>query len=243
MVLEKSGFWQKSSCDLIWIMRDVHADASPLESYLFHLFPSEPTELFPEARQASQDLNKAAISLSHNEARLMATMIRSHGCRKFVEIGTLTGASALWILQGLEEGGTLWTLEKDVKHAQAAREIFTKFNSGSTGRQVHLVEGDARETLQSLAAEGPFDGIFIDGNKAAYVDYLNWAEDHLRKGALILADNIFLGGAVFTGNQAQFSKKQIEIMRNFNERLADSQKYFSAIVPTGEGLFAAIKLF
>jgi predicted O-methyltransferase YrrM len=219
------------------------ADTSPLQSYLFHLYPHEPNDLFHQARQAAVALNKAAISLSHNEARLMACLIRSHGCKKVVEIGTLTGASALWILQGMGPGGSLWTLEKDPQHAQAARHIFQQYEQAHSDRQIHLVEGDARETLKSLGADGPFDGIFIDGNKAAYLDYLNWAEAHLEKGALILADNVFLGGAVFTGNTAQFSKKQIEVMRAFNERLADPEKYFSAIVPTGEGLFVAVKLF
>jgi predicted O-methyltransferase YrrM len=224
-------------------MRDLTQDASPLESYLFHLFPKEPTELFDQAREASKVLNKAAISLSHNEARLMSTLIRSHGCRKFVEIGTLTGASALWILHGLAEDGELWTLEKDPLHAKAAREIFDQFGQAGANKKVHLLEGDARETLKSLESHGPFDGIFIDGNKSAYGDYLSWSEKNLQKGALILADNIFLGGSVFTGNMAQFSKKQMEIMRAFNERLADPTKYFSAIAPTGEGLFVAIKLF
>lgn len=224
-------------------MRDITSDASPLESYLFHLYPAEPNDLFEEARKASQVLNKAAISLSHNEARLMSTLIRSHQCEKFVEIGTLTGASALWILHGLLSGGELWTLEKDSKHAAAAREIFEKYNQSNNDKKVNLIEGDAREKLKSLAVDGPFDGIFIDGNKSAYGDYLDWAEANLRQGALILADNIFLGGAVFTGNTAQFSKKQVEVMRRFNERLADPEKYFSAVVPTGEGLFVAIKLF
>jgi predicted O-methyltransferase YrrM len=173
----------------------------------------------------------------------MATLIHSHQCKKFVEVGTLTGASALWILQGLPEGGHLWTLEKDPLHARAAREIFDQYHQVQPSKGIHLIEGDARETLKTIEAEGPFDGIFIDGNKSAYGDYLDWAEAHLKKGALILADNIFLGGSVFTGNSAQFSKKQIEVMRNFNERLANPEKYFSAIAPTEEGLFVAVKLF
>jgi predicted O-methyltransferase YrrM len=224
-------------------MREITQDASPLESYLFHLYPYEPDENFARARDACRQLGKAAISLSHNEARLMSTLIRAHGCQRFVEIGTLTGASALWILHGMRAGGELWTCEKDEEHAQAAKEVFEHWGIQNPEKTVHLVEGDARETLKSIAADGPFDGIFIDGNKAAYGDYLDWAEQNLEKGALILADNIFLGGAVFTGNTAQFSRKQIEVMRSFNQRLADSQRYYSAVVPTGEGLFMAIKLF
>ncbi len=224
-------------------MRELDQEATPLENYLHHLFPHEPTVLFGKARAAAQTIGKAAISLSPAEARLMSTLIASHKCERFVEIGTLTGASALWILEGLASGGVLWTLEKDPTHAQLAQTIFAEWSVLSPGKAVHLVEGDAQQTLQSIQSHGPFDGIFIDGNKSAYGAYLDWVETHLKKGALILADNIFLGGSVLTGNKAQFSKKQISVMKEFNERLADPKRYQSAIVPTGEGLFMAIKLF
>lgn len=224
-------------------MRDLNPDLSPHETYLHNLFPHEPSELFAESRLKAEELGKAGISLSSAEARLMATLIQSHECKKFIEIGTLAGTSALWILHGLVKGGELWTLEKDLDHAAAAKEIFKQFQKQESSKTVHLIEGDARETLKSLEDKGPFDGIFIDGNKSAYEDYLDWAELNLKKGALILADNVFLGGAVATGNSATFSKKQIEIMKKFNSRLANPEKYLSAIVPTGEGFFVAVKLF
>jgi predicted O-methyltransferase YrrM len=224
-------------------MRDLSQDSSPLENYLHMLFPTEPSALFEEAREASRELGKAPISLSPHEARLMASLIHMHRCKKFVEVGTLTGLSALWILQGLETGGELWTLEKDEQHAKKARHIFEKYKKSHHDKKIHLIEGDAQATLQSLESKGPFDGIFIDGNKSAYGAYLDWAEKNLRKGGLILADNVFLGGAVLTGNKATFSKKQIDVMKSFNERLADPKRYMSAVIPTGEGLFMAMKLF
>jgi predicted O-methyltransferase YrrM len=207
------------------------------------LFPNEPHALFEEAREASRELGKAGISLSPHEARLMSVLIHMHKCQKFVEIGTLTGLSALWILQGLQPGGELWTLEKDEKHIKIANQVFEKYRKGDTDKKVNLLEGDAQVTFASLEGHGPFDGIFIDGNKSAYGVYLDWAEKNLRKGGLIIADNVFLGGAVLTGNKATFSKKQIEVMKAFNERLADPKLYLSSVIPTSEGLFVALKLF
>ena len=103
--------------------------------------------------------------------------------------------------------------------------------------------GDAREELEKLNSLGPFDGVFIDGNKAAYGDYLAWAEQNLRVGGVILADNIFLSGSVWgESTQQKFSDKQIRVMQEFNNRLSDPTKFQSAVVPTFEGLFVAIKL-
>ena len=223
-------------------MRDLTGNLSPEKNYLQNLFADEASPLFAKARESSDELGKTPISISAVEGRLISTLIRSHGCKKFVEIGTLTGYSALWIASSLAPGGKLWTFEKDKKHAAHAKQVLSQYQKQHPGIDLQVVEGDAMATLASIESEGPFDGIFIDGNKSAYVDYLNWAEKNLAPGALILADNIFLGGSVFSGNMAQYSKKQIAIMRTFNDRLADSKNYVSCIIPTEEGLFCAIKL-
>lgn len=215
------------------------SEVSTQDSYISSLFANE-TLTQQLSRQFAEELGLARISVSPAEAQVMKTLIKAHGCRRFVEIGTLTGLSAQYIVEALPAGGELWTLEKDPRHAQKAREVFAKLSWGD--KKIHLIEGDAREQLLQLEAQGPFDGIFIDGNKAAYFDYLMWAEKNLRSGALILADNIFLSGAVWGAETTQrFSSKQIEIMRKFNQRLADASLYDSAVLTTAEGLFMAVK--
>jgi predicted O-methyltransferase YrrM len=158
-----------------------------------------------------------------------------------VEIGTLTGLSGLYILDGLQPGGKLWTLEKSEIHAAKARPLLSEF-SAQTEKSVEVIVGDARETLIALRSQRPFDFIFIDGNKAAYGDYLNWAEENLKSGGLLVADNVFLGGRIFNLISEQPAEKQIEAMGRFNQRLMNSQIWNSTVVPTGEGLFIASKI-
>jgi predicted O-methyltransferase YrrM len=217
-----------------------------MEDYLVNLFAAQVPDRMQQARQHADRFGKGHISLGDLEAQLMATLIKTHGAKKFVEIGTLTGASALGIVQALGEGGELWTFEKDPEHAKVAAEILEarKGAKGAKGARVEVVVGNAVETLPGIEKFGPFDGIFIDGNKAAYGQYLDWAEKNVKKGGLILADNVFLRGSVFPGAPPSetFSKKQVEVMRTFNQRLADPQKYAGSIVPTTEGLYLATKL-
>lgn len=218
-------------------MRD--AVQSNREKYLDALVGAEDQPKL-QSRQFADELNLGRISISASEARLIQTLVQLHGCKKFVEIGTLTGLSAQYILEALPEYGELWTLEKDPVHAEKAQQIFSQLKLGT--KKVHLVVGDARVELEKLAALGPFDGVFIDGNKAAYLDYLLWAEKNLRPGGLVLADNVFLSGAVWGDSTTQkFSEKQIRIMQEVNLRLADRSLYTSSLIPTFEGLFAAIK--
>lgn len=200
----------------------------------------EETELKLQSRKCADELGLGRISISAAEAQLIKTLIRAHGAKKFVEIGTLTGLSAQYLFEALPEGGELWTLEKDPKHGEMAAQIFTQIDQSK--KKIHLVMGDAREELEKISVLGPFDGVFIDGNKAAYFDYLTWAEKNLRSGGLILADNVFLSGAVWgETTQQRFSEKQIRIMQEFNRRLADPQLFEGAMVPTFEGLCVAIK--
>jgi predicted O-methyltransferase YrrM len=224
-------------------MRINTLEGQKLNTYFQSLYPSEIDQLVLKARKLSEKFGKQSISMSHLEARILSTLIHAKGCHKFVEVGTLTGATAVWIAESLADNGELWTFEKDVQHAEAAQTIFEDYHQKSRTR-IHLKIGDAGQMLTSIESEGPFDGIFIDGNKSAYGRYLDWAELNVKKGGLIIADNIFLGGSVFDQEiDSKFSAKQIEVMQKFNKRLANTDKYQSCIVPTSEGLMVAMKMF
>ena len=211
------------------------------ENYLQSLYPQR-SERGEEARKAARDLGVEGISLRWSEAQILFFFVQLFQCEKFVEIGTLTGFSALAILSGLSEKGQLWSFEKDENRASLAQSIVQKFIQGSE-KKFHLQRGDAAFELEKIQSSGPFDGIFIDGNKAAYGIYLDWAEKNVRKGGLIVADNIFLSGTVWGEPLQNFSAKQIEVMRAVNKILVDPRRYLSCPIPTSEGLFVAKKLF
>ncbi len=196
--------------------------------------------LMVSAREKADELGLLGISLSFSEASLLTLVVQLAKCRKFVEIGTLTGFSSLAILEGIESGGHLWTFEKNPVHAKIADELL---QAGATakGKSVQVVQGDAEQELKTLEDQGPFDGIFIDGNKSAYLKYLDWAEKNIKQGGLIIADNVFLQGTVWGEENKKFSTKQIEVMKEFNKRLSDPEKYLFSLVPTTEGLIVAQK--
>lgn len=195
-----------------------------------------------QARQHAAELGLERISLGDMELAILKTLVKLSGAKKFVEIGTLTGVSGLAILSALPQGAELWTFEKEPRHAQLAEPVL-KEQAAKKNQKVHLVLGDAQKTLEQIENDGPFQGIFIDGNKSAYGSYLAWAEKHLSKGALLVADNVFLGGGVWGEKNHNFSAKQIEILNQFNQRLMDSRLYQTSLLPTLEGFSASVKLF
>ncbi len=192
------------------------------------------------ARKNSEGLGLGAISLSKAEAQILQFLVLMTDAGKVVEIGTLTGLSALYILDCLKTNGQLWTLEKSAEHAALAEVVLSDYIRKN---QCHILVGDAKEELAGLVTKGPFDVIFIDGNKAAYLDYFHWAVKNVKVGGLIVADNVFLAGAVWGDNSTQkFNEKQIKVVKEMNQ-LAFADKNLKAVVlPTEEGLLVCKKI-
>ena len=104
--------------------------------------------------------------------------------------------------------------------------------------------GDARENLSTLTGKAPFDLIFIDADKGSYPKYLDWAEENIKKGGIIIGDNTFLFGHMYDDEARgiEVSKNQFDGMSSFNKRLGDKSKYYTCMLPTSEGMSLAIKL-
>ncbi len=210
------------------------------QQYFETLFPRE-SDAILQSREFAHQLGRSGISLGPLECQILRFLVSFHKPKKFVEIGTLTGTTALTILEAMDSWAELWSFEKSKEHGDLALKAWES-EKNKNGKQFHLVLGDAKDTLQTIEGSGPFDGIFIDGNKAAYGDYLLWAEKNLRSGALVIADNVFLSGALWKGIQeTPFNEKQVSVMSEFNKRLTDPRFYKSCLVPTDEGLFVALK--
>lgn len=192
-----------------------------------------------QARQFSQQLGLDMISISPTEASLIGFITHMLQPKKIVEIGTLTGLSSLYFLETLQPDGKLWTFEKSTEHAALASQSLAKFiQSGHCEIKI----GDAIAQLPTIETEGPFDAIFIDGNKAAYYDYWVWAKNNIRSGGLIFIDNVFLAGAVWGDTSLQrFSDKQIANVQKMTKEIIADPEFASSFVPTTEGLLIARK--
>jgi caffeoyl-CoA O-methyltransferase len=203
-----------------------------LDRYVTDLFAREDDVLaWIKAETVRQDM--PAINLRPFEGRLLQILMFALGARRVVEIGTLAGYSGVWIARALPPGGRLYTLEKSSKHAQVAR---ASFERAGLSERVELLEGDAHDSLRKLASSGPFDLVFIDADKGGYIDYLNWAVDHLRPGGMVAAHNAFRHGGVLNPENEDDRKIQ-----EFNAALASDSRLESTIVAVGDGMAVGIK--
>ncbi|MFN3455853.1 MAG: O-methyltransferase [Pseudobdellovibrio sp.] len=215
-------------------------EKNPRYEYIEKCYGAE-TPQMQLSRQYADQLGLGAISISQTEARLMKFLLTLIKPQKMVEIGTLTGLSCQYFLQSLQQDGIIYTLEKSKEHLALASEPLKPWIEKG---QCILIEGDAREKLKEL--KGPFDAVFIDGNKAAYGDYWAWASHNITSGGLVLIDNVFLSGSVWSEvgesiNHQKFGDKQIKVMKQMIHDVLNHPDFESAFVPTEEGLLLAFK--
>jgi caffeoyl-CoA O-methyltransferase len=170
------------------------------------------------------------IQVSPSEGKLLGLLMRMIDARKVVELGTLAGYSAIHIARALGEGGKLYTVEIDPRHAAVAQ---ANLAAAGVADRVEIKIGGGVDVLRELAAHGPFDAVFLDADKEGYPHYAAWAARHLRRGGLLLADNSYFFGRLLAEEPAS------RAMQRFHEQL---QAEFEAVcVPTPDGLVVAIR--
>jgi caffeoyl-CoA O-methyltransferase len=196
-------------------------------------------EVLRDVRARARAAGLPDIAVGAMDGLHLEVLARAAGARRAVEIGTLAGYSGVCLLRGLGEEGRLDTFEKDPRHAAVAQETFLR--AGLAGR-VRIHVGAALERLPAIEASGPFDLVFIDADKGGYPAYLAWAEEHLRVGGIVLADNTFAFGHVHDPAFAGEDAGAVEPLRRFAERLAGGGRFRATILPTEEGLSLGVKV-
>ena len=165
--------------------------------------------------EANRQARLPAIGVSRLQGRFLEVLVRMTQARRILEIGTLGGYSAIWMARALPEGGRLFTLEANPRHAEVARANLER--AGMLGH-VEIRVGRALDSLPTLAASGagPFDLIFIDADKPGNPDYLQWAMKLARPGTTIAVDNVVRQGKVVDAGSAdpdiQGTRRMAELM-------------------------------
>jgi predicted O-methyltransferase YrrM len=188
------------------------------------LMPSDPA--LDAALAASDAAGLPSISVSPSQGKLLMLLARLAGASRILEVGTLGGYSSIWLARALSPGGRLITLEADAKHAEIARSNIAR--AGFAG-VVEVRLGDARVNIQQLAAEGPFDLIFIDADKQSIPHYLEWSLKLSHPGSLIIVDNVVRDGALI---DAKSEDPNVIGVRRMHEMLAAEPRVSATTIQT-----------
>ena len=165
----------------------------------------------------------------HVQGRLLTMIAEMISATRVLEIGTFTGYSTICLAYGLSEGGHIDALEINDELEDIIREGWAR---AGVSEKITLHIGDAKETLKSL--EGPYDLVFMDANKREYCDYYELVMPLLRKGGIILADDILWDGKLFENPVPRDA--QTQGIARFNEMVAEDKRVEVVILPLRDGL-------
>lgn len=155
-----------------------------------------------------------------------------------LEIGCAIGYSAIIMSEGLGLGGQLTTVEYDKDVAQIAKANIEKAGLSDT---ITVVEADAKDYIKEL--NGVYDIVFLDGPKAHYVYMLDDCVRLLKKGGLLIADNVLYKG--MTTNDELVIRRKITIvrrLRSFITALNNRNDLKTSVLPLGDGMTISVKL-
>jgi caffeoyl-CoA O-methyltransferase len=168
----------------------------------------------------------------HLQGNLLTLLARLVRPQQVLEIGTYTGYSAICLAQGLAEGGRLITVDANEELEDVARAAFAK--AGLADRIDYRL-GDAREVVPTLA--DTFDLVFIDADKESYSLYYQLVIDKVRKGGLIIADNVLWSGKVLAAQP----DKDTRALQAFNEMVQADPRTSNTLLPVRDGLMLIYK--
>jgi len=139
------------------------------------------------------------IQITPVQGRFLRLLVQLLGARRILEIGTLSGYSAVWMAPALPPDGKLITLEANPRHAALARESFRR---AGVAERIDMRVGPALDALRDLRLDAPLDMVFIDADKGNNRGYFEWALAHVRRGGLIVVDNVLVNGRVDLSGEA-----------------------------------------
>ena len=155
------------------------------------------------------------------------------GAKKVFEMGSGFGYSAYWLAKGLKEGGKITCVEGDEENVLLAKGFFKK---GGMEERAQFHKGDALKIVEKT--KGSYDIIFNDVDKEQYPGVFHKALPKLRKGGLLISDNLLWDGKVLSKNPDEETRG----IQEFTQLIYRSRELFSSILPLRDGISVSIKI-
>nr|WP_330367213.1 class I SAM-dependent methyltransferase [Peptostreptococcus anaerobius] len=103
-----------------------------------------------------------------------------------------------------------------------------------------MLVGDAAQTLKDL--DGEFDMIFIDAAKGQYKMFYDMVTPQLRKGGIVISDNILYKGMIASDDFVVRRKRTIvKRMREYLDYICSLEDVDTSILPVGDGVALSYK--
>ena len=168
----------------------------------------------------------------------LKTILAEKHPKNILEVGAAVGYSSILMSENIDADAKITTIENYDKRIVKAKENIKRAGKESV---ITLLEGDAGEILKTLT--GLYDFIFMDAAKGQYINYLPDVKRVLRKGGLLISDNILQEVEIVESRYAVTRRNRTihTRIREYVYELTHSEDFVTSIVPIGDGITLSVK--
>ncbi len=207
----------------------MHFIPEELDNYVVKHSEDEPELLQELTRETFQKILQPRMLSGHYQGRVLSMISKLVNPKNILEIGTYTGYSALCLVEGMQKGGELHTIDINEELVDFQRKYF---NKSPFGKQIFQHLGNALEIIPKL--DKTFDLIFIDADKDNYPAYFNIIIDKLNSGGIILSDNVLWSGKVIESLKPD--DISTKALLEYNKLLKEDDRLETVLLPIRDGL-------
>jgi predicted O-methyltransferase YrrM len=178
-------------------------------------------------------LNPRMLS-GHLQGRFLSIISKLIKPKKILEIGTYTGYSAICMAEGLIENGVIHTIDINEELSSIQNKYFKKTSNNNS---IIQYVGDAKNIINNI--NETFDLVFLDADKENYIKYYKLFIDKVKKGGLIIADNVLWTGKVV--DPENHDDDLTNYLIDFNKMIAEDNRVENIILPLRDGLNIILK--
>src|SRR6476620_2895144 len=195
----------------------MHFISPELEDYIEQHSAREPELLAALNKETYQKILLPRMLSGHFQGRVLSMLSKLVRPVNILEIGTYTGYSALCLCEGMQENGTLHTIDIKEELTDFQRKYFDR---SPWGKQIVQHLGDALQIIPTI--EMKFDLVFIDADKENYLNYFELIVPKMTKGGIILSDNVLWSGKVL--EPMQTNDTSTKVLVEYNRILRDDPR-------------------
>jgi predicted O-methyltransferase YrrM len=203
-----------------------------LQQLLLHYCEPEDELLQHIDRETNLKVLMPRMLSGHYQGRVLSMLSKMISPKKILEIGTFTGYATLCLAEGLNDDGTIYTLDINAELEDMVRENFAK---SPLNPKIKYIIGDAQQSIKNI--NETFDLVFIDADKKSNGTYYDLIFDRVRPGGLIIVDNVLWSGKIVKNAQDKDTKN----ISSFNDKINADQRVEKLILPVRDGLFVIRK--
>jgi caffeoyl-CoA O-methyltransferase len=217
---------------------DFLALTEQIYSYIINHSLREPDVLRRLREDTLANNPHAGMAVSPLQGQFIALLLKLIGAVKTLEVGVFTGYSSLCAALALPSHGRLVACDINEEWTSVARRYWAE---AGVADKITLRLAPAVETLDALLAEGQagtFDLAFIDADKENYDNYYERALKLVRRGGLIIFDNMLWYGKVA---DPSVQDAETVALRALNAKLRNDDRVFNSLVSVGDGMQLVVK--